>query len=457
MKILSLKSENVKRLSVVEIVPSDKGLIIIAGKNGQGKSSVLDSITFALAGGESIQSKPVRKGEDRATMDLDLGEYTVKRTMTAEGGGSLTVRNKDGAKQESPQKILDGLYGALSFDPLEFRNQKPAQRSETLRALLGLDFKTEDEAITKHFDERTIVNRELKAIEARAKALTEYPDAPAEEESAAAIMEEQHKAAATNSANEHKRQATKAAINDADSAATKVTEQKERCLTTEKDIKRLHDLLVIQTRELEKMVKDAEMKLQHSKNLMKVSDALTDIPLTPFVERTKAVEATNAKVRANKSKAELRTQFKEKNKASEALTAKIDAMEKQKRKRIADAKFPVEGLSLSDTKEVLFNGIPFDQASTAEQLKVSVAMGLAMNPKLRVLLIRQGNDLDADNLKLLGEMADKEGAQIWLERVSEGDATVVIEDGMVADRNRKISDAIKAGAFTTSDPTERDE
>lgn len=52
MKIISLKSENVKRLSVVEVIPKDKALVIVAGKNGQGKSSVLDSIMFALAGGQ---------------------------------------------------------------------------------------------------------------------------------------------------------------------------------------------------------------------------------------------------------------------------------------------------------------------------------------------------------------------------------------------------------------------
>ena len=58
---------------------------------------------------------------------------------------------------------------------------------------------------------------------------------------------------------------------------------------------------------------------------------------------------------------------------------------------------PVEGLGFG-AGIVTFNGLPFDQASTAEQLRVSVAIAMAANPKLRVLRIKHGNDLDADNL-----------------------------------------------------------
>jgi len=78
-------------------------------------------------------------------------------------------------------------------------------------------------------------------------------------------------------------------------------------------------------------------------------------------------------------------------------------------------------------------GVPFSQASSAEQLRVSVAMGLAMNPTLRVVLIRDGSLLDSASMQLIAEEAAKNKAQVWVERVSEDGAgcTVVIEDGMV--------------------------
>lgn len=91
----------------------------------------------------------------------------------------------------------------------------------------------------------------------------------------------------------------------------------------------------------------------------------------------------------------------------------------------------MDGLTF-DENGVLLNKIPFDQASSAEQLKVSLAMGIAMNPKLRVLLIRDGSLLDEDNLKMIAELAAKNDCQIWLERVGSGDeVSIIIEDGSI--------------------------
>lgn len=61
MKIISLESENIKRLKAVRIKP-DGLLVQITGKNGAGKTSVLDSIMMALAGGSTIPEKPIRDG-----------------------------------------------------------------------------------------------------------------------------------------------------------------------------------------------------------------------------------------------------------------------------------------------------------------------------------------------------------------------------------------------------------
>ena len=107
-------------------------------------------------------------------------------------------------------------------------------------------------------------------------------------------------------------------------------------------------------------------------------------------------------------------------------------MDAEKLKQIKDAKYPLQGLSVSDSGDVLLEGLPFEQAASAEQLRASVAIGLALNPKLRVLLIRDGSLLDEDSLALLCKMAEDADAQVWLERVgTDGDVSVVIEDGMV--------------------------
>lgn len=444
MKILKLTAENVKKLSVVEIVPGDKGLVIVAGKNGAGKSSVLDAIMYALAGKDSLPSKPVRKGEDKAKIELDLGDYTVTRTITPTGGGSLVVRNRDNQRLETPQTILDGLFGKLTFDPLEFKNQKADKRSETLRALVGLDFEGIEAKIKKLYDERTEVNRRVKAKEAMLTVNKRYPDVPTEEQSLSEIFDLQRAASDKNAANERERRSFAALLQARDQAEDAVKSQEVACEATRLAIKEAQARLVNQESHLANIKAQRDAKATSVDAARPVVEGLKDEDLAVFRGRISEIETVNLKVRKNKEVDVIVSDLKTARKESDALSDKIDKLEKEKRLAVQNAKFPVEGLTLSDTREVEFKGIPFDEVNTADQLRVSVAMGLAMNPKLRVLLVRQGNDLDADNLRLIGEMAQAAEAQVWLERVSEeGDVAVIIEDGHVKEVPKEQEELIK--------------
>lgn len=62
IKINALEIENVKRVKAVAFEPTENGLTIIGGRNGQGKTSVLDSIAWALGGGKFEPSEPRREG-----------------------------------------------------------------------------------------------------------------------------------------------------------------------------------------------------------------------------------------------------------------------------------------------------------------------------------------------------------------------------------------------------------
>ncbi len=61
MKIVELKVENFKRVIAVEITPYGN-TILIKGKNGQGKSSILDAIMAAICGSKAIPPRPLREG-----------------------------------------------------------------------------------------------------------------------------------------------------------------------------------------------------------------------------------------------------------------------------------------------------------------------------------------------------------------------------------------------------------
>lgn len=431
-KIIKLTAENVKRLNVVEITP-EGNLVVISGRNGQGKSSVLDSIMYALAGAGSLPSKPVKRGEEKAVVELDLGDLVVKRTFTPTGGTTLVVTNKDGVRQTSPQGILDALVGRLSFDPLAFAQQEAKERSETLRVLVGLDFTAKDAEKQKHYDERTNVNREAKNIEARLVNLpATYADVPAEEVSTATVLDEQSKASAKNAENESARRRASVLDTEAKAAAERVRMETDAIQQIRDEISRLQEKVTKRKVVLTEFVAQQEEMAKQSAAAMAGLSSLVDADLTQFKTRLVTIENTNGKIRQNKQRADLTEQLKARTKNADGLTKKIESIEKSKREAIGAVKFPVDGLSISETGEVLFNGLPFEQASTAEQLRVSVAIGLALNSKLRILLVRRGSDLDADSLRMVAEMATAADAQVWLERVSEdGQSAVIIEDGYV--------------------------
>lgn len=190
MKIISLKAENIKKLVAIEIMP-DGNMVQITGKNGQGKTSIIDSIWWALAGAEHIQAQPIRQGAETATIQLDLGRLKVERRFTKKGN-YLTVTNEEGARYPSPQTMLDELLGALSFDPLAFARMKPAEQFDMLRRTvkLDIDFAELDRLDKRDFEARTLVNRDAKVKRNVAHSVSVPDGLPAERIDEAPILTE---------------------------------------------------------------------------------------------------------------------------------------------------------------------------------------------------------------------------------------------------------------------------
>src|SRR5688500_9341273 len=122
-RVVRLQAESVKRIRAVDISPSG-AVVTIRGKNAQGKSSVLDSIQYALGGKGAAPPRVIRDGETEAVVVLELEDLVVERRWSSNDRSTLEVRSKEGAKYSSPQAMLDRLVGDLSFDPLAFLRLK---------------------------------------------------------------------------------------------------------------------------------------------------------------------------------------------------------------------------------------------------------------------------------------------------------------------------------------------
>lgn len=451
MRILSLQASNVKRLVAVEINPTS-AVVEITGKNRQGKTSLLDSIWWLIKGAGNIQSEPIRSGETEAVIVGILGDegsekrlkvtrtFKLKRTelkKIEEGEApdptefttTLTIENEEGFKRDKPQEMLDELIGSLAFDPLAFLHGKPADQVKMLRDLLGLDFSDIDKAIKDAFTERTDVNRDAASYRAQANAILVPTDAPQETVNVDDLIAELDQAGQKNADLERDRYDRR---------------QEEQAIEREKTIlqadgRRLDDLRA-EVERLQAQIKTGEEKLeadtaQHEKRAKVFAsfDPLPE-PVDTADLRQKITEARtlNEGVQKRTQKAALVAKAEEREEKAAELTAQINAKKAEKEDLLAKSAMPVEGLSFGEDG-VILRGQPFEQASDAEQLETSIAIAGAMNPKLRVIRVREGDKLDSDAWASLVAFAEKNDLQIWAETVeSRRDSAIVIEDGQVA-------------------------
>jgi hypothetical protein len=435
MRVINLKVENFQRLVAVDITPTGD-IVTLVGKNAQGKSSVLDGLWALLEGAAHLPTQPVHTGAERALLRVALGangvvKYIATRTISNKAAGGYTtqvkVENADGAVFPSPQKLLDDLIGELSFDPLEFtRMSDKAQFGEMAKLVPGIDFEAVSNLNRGDYEKRTDVNR--RAREARAAAgIIAIPAEIPEKRDDKALVEQLGGATAREAEiSEHGRR--KAALD-------------QRLAGVGKEIDSLEAERKAMAERLAVMEKRAgQLKLEAAG----LVDEVAAFPAAPERIDTQAVadqlrdaQAHNRNVedileRVKKRDSMVRLAESLEREAGE-LTNSIDARTAAQAKAVSEAKMPVPGIGFGDGV-VLLNGVPFSQASSAEKIQTSVAIAAAMNPKLRVIHIRDGSLLDSDTLAWLTKYAQENDLQVWLEKVAD-DAKVgfVIEDGHVKD------------------------
>lgn len=431
MKIISLSTENFKRLKAVQITP-DGNLVTISGKNGAGKSSILDAIWVGLVGKSVAPPKPVRAGEEQAIIRLDLGDIIVTRRFTEKDGkqtDAVKVESPEGLKYPSPQKVLDELLGEIGFDPFAFVQMKPDDQAVTLRSMVPLSVDLDELAEKDRVDyaERTAINREGVAAKARLEAI---PVVAAEDMPAAVD-----------------RDALVAKLGDAANTNIEIERQRVERERMQETInnrgQQAIDLLARAAelrREAEAADADAAMISKGTVERQTELDALPPlaepIETDAVREEIREAEAAQAIIDQQAARATLAEEVDALRAKSQALTDAMAAREKERADALATAKMPIDGLSFAvenGKQRVLFNGVPFEQASSAEQLRASTAIAMAANPSLRVLRIKDGSLLDDDSMKMLAEMADAEDFQLWVERVGTGGVGIIIEDGAVKD------------------------
>lgn len=407
IKINSLELENVKRIKAVQLEPSATGLTVIGGKNNQGKTSVLDAITWALGGNKFRPSDPQRDGSlvpPHLKVTLSNGIVVERR------GKNSDLKVTDPAGNLAGQALLDSFISAFALDLPKFLNANDKEKADALLRILGIGdqlflLDKEEAAL---YNERTVIGRTADAKKKYADGLTSYPEAPEAPLSAVDLIRQQQDILLRNAENRKKR-----------SQLEEFRQKRTR------DIERV--------KELQHKLFEAQEELKAT--AMAISDAehevavLEDLPTDELQENIQNIEEINRKVAENQRKLLAEDEAKTYRDQYDDLSRKIEDVRQKKMDLLNGAPLPLPGLSVIDGA-LAYNGHRWDSMSGSEQLRVATAIVRRMNPECGFVLLDKLEQMDADTMRDFGDWLEAEGLQAIATRVSTGDeCSVIITDG----------------------------
>ena len=417
MKINRLEIENVKRIHAVMIEPSQNGLTIIGGKNRQGKSSVLDSIAWALGGNKYKPSQAVNADSTippRMKIIMDSGLVVERK------GKNSDLKVTDPTGKKGGQQLLDEFVEELAIDMPKFMEASGKEKANTLLQIIGVgpQLAKLEQQEKDLYQERLYVGRVADQKEKFAAEQPYYPDAPDELVSPSELIRQQQDILARNGekarirANageaERKAEAAEQALSMAYSAAAEA----EKRLEAAKEA-------------YNKAMEEKEVAFSQAEN------AGEDESTAELEANIADIEEINIKVRANMNKVQAEEGAKEYRNQYMTLTQKIEDVRNSKTALLDSADLPLPDLSVRDG-EMIYKGQKWDNMSSAEQMIVSTSIVRKLNPKCGFVLLDKLEAMDLDTLKEFGRWLEQEGLQAIATRVSTGDeCSIVITDGYV--------------------------
>lgn len=407
LKINKLEIENVKRIKAVKVEPKADGLTIIGGKNNQGKTSVLDSIAWALGGERYKPSQATREG---SVIPPNLHIVMSNGLIVERKGKNSTLKVTDPDGQKAGQQLLNEFVEQLALDLPRFMESSGAEKAKTLLKIIGVgDQLTVLEQEEKElYNERLYVGRTADQKEKFAKEQPYYPEAPKELISPSDLIKQQQEILARNGENQKKR---------------------DQAVNLHAERNRLAEKVNSLEEELERY-KEQLTQVDHDMTIAyKTAEELQDESTAELEESIANIEEINQKVRANLDKDKAEEDARAYKDEYAALTKKIEDVRSKKTDLLNAADLPLPELSVKEG-ELVYKGQKWDNMSGSDQLKVSTAIVRKLNPECGFVLIDKLEQMDLDTLQEFGQWLEAEGLQAIATRVSTGDeCSIIIEDG----------------------------
>lgn len=403
MKINQLEIENVKRIKAVKIEPAQNGLTIIGGNNNQGKTSVLDSIAWALGGD---RFRPSAAQRDGSVIPPNLRIQMANGLVVERKGKNSDLKVTDPEGKKGGQQLLNEFVEQLALDLPKFMEANGKEKANILLQVIGVgqQLATYEKQEKELYNERLAVGRIADQKEKFAKEQPFHADAPKVLVSASELIREQQEILARNGENQRLRE-----------NLHHLEEEKQSIMEQMQELIRRQEIV------------DEKLRVAR----MSAED-LHDQSTAELEENIANIEDINRKVRANLDKDKAEEDAREYRRQYTELTTKIEDVRKQKIDLLTNADLPLDGLSVDDG-ELIYNGHKWDNMSGSDQLKVATAIVRKLNPKCGFVLLDKLEQMDLTTLQEFGTWLEHERLQAIATRVSTGDeCSIIIEDGYVA-------------------------
>ena len=409
MKINKLEIENVKRVRALSLEPAASGLTVIGGKNGVGKTSVLDAIAWALGGDKYRPANAAREGSvipPNLRVELSNGIIVERKGKNS----ALTVTDPECAR--AGQQLLDAFVEKLALDLPKFLQQSNREKADTLLRIIGVEAQLTKlrGQESKLYNQRRAIGQIADQKEKYAQEMPSYPAAPEDLVSVSELIQRQQTILARNGENQRKRQNARA------------LEDKWNLLQGKIDglyatLAQLIDEQKVVRNDLDTAKKTAEQLQDESTGELEVS--------------IRRVEEINLQVRTNLDKERAIEEAQVQRAEYNSLSAELDKTRKAALDLLAGADLPLPELSVNDAGELTYRGFTWGDMSSAEQLRVATAIIRKLNPQCEFVLIDKLEAMDVDTLREFGAWLEAQGLQAICTRVSTGsECSILIEDGM---------------------------
>lgn len=409
VKINKLEIENVKRVKAVMIEPTANGLTILGGNNNQGKTSVLDSIAWALGGNKFKPSKPTREGSmNPPSLRVELSNGLIVERK----GKNSDLKVTDPAGGRAGQQLLDSFVEEFALNLPKFMESTPKEKAATLLRIIGVGDKLYalDNQESQLYNERLTIGRVADQKKKFAAEQPQYPEAPNDLVSIADLITQQQAILARNGENAQKRLNQGKIKNDLHQSEARLAQLKEAIAAEEAVHDKLMGDYIIANKSIEDLVDESTAEIEQS---------------------IANIEEINRKVRANLDKAKAEEDAAEFVAKYEALSVEIQKVRDERSQLLESADLPLPGLSVEDG-ELVFEGQKWDNMSGSQQLRISTAIVRKLKPDCGFVLLDKLEQMDLPTLTEFGQWLESVGLQAIATRVSSGEeCQIIIEDGYV--------------------------